>query len=84
MTIMPQPSTAYSLRSVFAISFILFGSYFPAWIACLIVAILVTVLSHIVLRRTGLLMAIPVLPVFYLLVGIFAGMTTWLILFSSG
>ncbi len=81
---MPQPPTPYSLRSDFAISFMLFGSYFPAWTACLIVAIIVTALSHIALRRTGLLMAIPVLPVFYLLVGIFAGMTTWLILFSAG
>ena len=81
---MTQPSTAYSLRSDFAISFILFGSYFPAWVACLIVAILVTVLSHIVLRRTGLLLAMPALPVFYLLVAIFSGMTSWLILFSSG
>ena len=81
---MAQPPTSYSLRSDFAISFMLFGSYFPAWVACLIVAILVTVLSHLVLRRTGLLRAVPALPVFYLLVSIFAGMTTWLTLFSSG
>ena len=65
-------------------SFELFGSYFPSWVACLAAGIIAITLMHVALRQTGMLSAIPLLPIFYLLTGIFTGMTTWLVFFSAG
>ena len=65
-------------------SFVLFGSYFPAWVACLMGGIFAVILVHVVLRQTGMLVAMPLLPIFYLLTCLFAGMTTWLVFFSAG
>jgi len=65
-------------------SFELFGSYFPSWVACLAAGILGITLMHITLRQTQMLSAMPLLPIFYLLTGVFTGMTTWLVCFSAG
>lgn len=81
---MSQLNSPHILRSDLSISFVLFGSYFPAWVACLMVGLVLTAITHVILRQTEMLSAIPLLPVFYLLVAIFGGMTTWLIFFAGG
>ena len=65
-------------------SFVLFGSYFPAWVACLMAGLVVVTLVHLILRQTEMLVAIPLLPIFYIFTCLFAGMTTWLVFFSAG
>jgi ABC-type dipeptide/oligopeptide/nickel transport system permease subunit len=65
-------------------SFELFGSYFPAWVLCLVAGIFGVTLVHILLRKTGMLAAMPLLPIFYLLTLVFVGMSTWLLFFSAG
>jgi len=48
-------------------SFTVFGSYFPAWVACLLAALFVVTMVHVLLRQTEMLPTIPLLPLFYLL-----------------
>lgn len=55
------------------------GSFFPAWLICLIVAILLTALVRLVLRRLRLKVAFPIL-VYPSLVALFT-FALWLIFF---
>lgn len=66
------------------LAFALFGSYFPSWVACLMLGLLFVILCHVILRQTGMLPAIPLLPVFYLMACLFAGTSSWLMFFSQG
>ena len=59
----------------------IFGSYFPAWIACLLIGLLATLVAYLVLRVFGLLSVIPLPAIFYLLTTLFAAMSTWLLFF---
>ena len=58
------------------------GSYFPGWLACMIVGGLAAVLLQIVLRRMGWQRHLPLLPLFYLCVALLIACTTWLITFD--
>jgi len=42
-------------------SFDLVGSFFPAWLVCLAVAILLTVLARLFLQRLGVALILPIL-----------------------
>jgi len=42
-------------------SFDIFGSFFPAWLICVTVALLLTVAAHWLLLRVGVVLALPVL-----------------------
>ena len=42
-------------------SFDILGSFFPAWLVCFVVAIMLTALTQLVLQRFGLRLAFPVL-----------------------
>lgn len=65
-------------------AFALFGSYFPSWVARLMLGLLFVTFCHVALRQTGMLPAMPLLPVFYLMACLFAGSTSWLVFFSQG
>ena len=42
-------------------SFDILGSFFPAWLGCFVVAIVLTALTQLVLQRLGVRLAFPVL-----------------------
>ena len=42
-------------------SFDVMGSFFPAWLACLALALLLTVMAHWVLSRLHIVIALPLL-----------------------
>lgn len=42
-------------------SFDIWGSFFPAWLVCFVVAIVLTALTQLVLQRFGMRLAFPVL-----------------------
>ena len=63
---------------------VIFGSYLPAWIFCMLGGLLVSVASHLVLTRAALLAAIPLLPIFYLLLWLASSMAVWLAFFAEG
>jgi hypothetical protein len=42
-------------------SFDILGSFFPAWLVCLVVGLLLTFAAHWLLARTGVVLAVPVL-----------------------
>jgi hypothetical protein len=60
-------------------SFDILGSFFPAWLICLIVAIVLTVLARWVLSRVHIEVAIPVL-VYPSLTALFT-FVLWLVFF---
>lgn len=72
------------LRADVATTFVIFGSYFPAWIACVIMGLIAAAAVQVLLRATDMVTAVPLLPIFHLLVVLFGATTSWLILFSAG
>ena len=65
-------------------TFIIFGSFFPAWIAALLAGLGFGVALHLVLRGIGLLDAIPLIALFYVLAVILGSAGTWLLFFAAG
>ena len=63
-------------------SFNVLGSYFPGWIACMIAGILVAVVVHLILSRTGLEQRLAALPLFYLATTLLVACILWLIAFE--
>ena len=63
-------------------SFNVLGSYFPGLIACIVVAILVTVALRWLLNRTGIEDRLPVLPIFYFSLALLIACVIWLIAFD--
>ncbi len=63
-------------------SFNVLGSYFPGWIACIVVAILLTVALRWLLHRTGVEDRLPVLPFFYFSLTLLIACVIWLIAFE--
>lgn len=59
-----------------------FGSFFPAWAACLIAGCLICVLTHVALRATGAIAYVPFLAVFYLLTVLLGANLSWLAVFA--
>jgi len=53
--------TIFSAGCSRAPSFDIFGSFFPAWLICVTVALLLTVAAHWLLLRAGVVLALPVL-----------------------
>ena len=63
-------------------SFNVLGSYFPAWIACLVASILVTALIRFVLNRLQWEQKVPALPLFYFSIALLIACSIWLITFE--
>ena len=63
-------------------SFDVLGSYFPGWLACLLVGVIAAALSRLFLRRTGWQRHLPLLPFVYLCVVVLIACTVWLITFD--
>jgi hypothetical protein len=61
-------------------SFDVVGSFFPAWLFCLAIAIVLTVLARWLLLRFGIVLAPPIL-IYPSLTAMF-GFAVWLIFFS--
>jgi hypothetical protein len=62
-------------------SFDISGSFFPAWLVCLIVAIVVTAFSGLLLRRLNIPVAVPILT--YPGLTAFLTFALWLMFFGS-
>ncbi len=58
------------------------GSYFPGWLACMVVGGVATVLLQLILRRMGWQRQLPLLPLFYLCVALLIACVAWLITFD--
>ncbi|PRY20474.1 YtcA family uncharacterized protein [Aliiruegeria haliotis] len=63
---------------------VIFGSYFPAWIFCLIAGGILPVAGHVALHRSGIIAAVPFLPVFYVLLWLCGSLALWLAFFGRG
>ncbi len=63
-------------------SFNVLGSYFPGWIACIVIGMLLTALVRVVLTRTRWEERIPALPLFYFCIALLIACTFWLIAFE--
>jgi hypothetical protein len=61
-------------------SFDIVGSFFPAWLLCLLVAIVLTALSGWLLRRVSIPIAVPVLT--YPSLTAFFTFALWLLFFN--
>jgi uncharacterized membrane protein YeaQ/YmgE (transglycosylase-associated protein family) len=63
-------------------SFNVLGSYFPGWIACILLGIISTALLRWLMNRFGLERRIPLLPLFYLCLTLLIACSLWLIAFE--
>ena len=63
-------------------SFNVLGSYFPGWIACMVVSILATALVRFVLNRLQWEQQVPALPLFYFGIALLIACLIWLIAFE--
>jgi hypothetical protein len=64
-------------------SFNVLGSYFPAWLFCLLVAILLTIAARVVLRKYNLSDALNPPLLMYSCLTAFFTFATWLIFFRT-
>ena len=58
------------------------GSYFPAWIVCMVASILLTALVRFVLNRLQWEQKVPALPLFYFSIALLIACAIWLIAFE--
>ncbi len=58
------------------------GSYFPGWLACMVVGVLAAVILQMYLGRRGWQRHLPLLPLFYLCVALLIACMAWLITFD--
>jgi hypothetical protein len=42
-------------------SFDILGSFFPAWLVCLVLSLLLTIAAHLLLLRAQIVLALPIL-----------------------
>ena len=63
-------------------SFNVLGSYFPGWILCVLVSVLLTALLRIPLRWARWKRKLPLLPLFYFSLALLIACLLWLILFE--
>jgi hypothetical protein len=61
-------------------SFDIFGSFFPAWLVCLVSGLLLTIAAHWLLMRARVVLALPILT-YPSLTALFT-LTLWLALFQ--
>jgi hypothetical protein len=63
-------------------SFNILGSFFPGWIACIVVGIFLTVVVRLLLVKFGWEARIPVAPLFYVCLTVLLGCLFWLLFFE--
>jgi hypothetical protein len=63
-------------------SFNVLGSYFPGWIICIVVGVLVASLLRMAINRIGWERGIPALPLFYFSLALLVACTLWLVTFE--
>ena len=76
--LLPLAASAYA----HAPSFNILGSYFPAWMLCVLVAILLVALLHVAVRRAGVEDYFEPGIVTYPCLAAFFSFSLWLIFFS--
>jgi len=59
------------------------GSFFPAWMLCAVVGIILAVAVHKIFVRTGVDASLPAKPLIYLLLTGTATFLVWLIWFGN-
>lgn len=79
IALMPLLGTLGCMR---APSFNVLGSYFPGWIACLVLSVVITAVLRWIANRTGLEQRLPMLPLFYLSLALLIACLLWLIAFE--
>ena len=83
------PSLAWIIFGAFAMLFLggcdgapsrnILGSYFPSWMVCAVVGLMIAVLARVVFRATGVLEELPFPPLVLLAIGCAATFAAWLI-----
>lgn len=73
-------SGAYAASPVFPI----FGSYFPAWLVCAVLGVIVTVVVRRILVATGVNAHLPLAPVVYLSLAVASSIGIWLMWTGGG
>lgn len=63
-------------------TFNVLGSYFPGWLLCMVLGVVITVLLHVLLKHLHWERKIPGLPLFYLSMSTLIACTLWLIAFE--
>jgi hypothetical protein len=63
-------------------SFNVLGSYFPGWIASIVVAIVTTSVLRVIVNRLRWERSLPALPLFYFSVALLIACTFWLVVFE--
>ena len=63
-------------------AFNILGSYFPSWIACFVIGVLVTFLAHLLFTRINFVRQLWPLPVVYPALTCLVTFALWLTLFS--
>jgi hypothetical protein len=59
------------------------GSYFPAWIVCIVLGIIITIIVHLLLSGLGINAQVRAKPVVYSCATVFFAMALWLIFFQN-
>lgn len=63
-------------------TFNILGSYFPGWLACMMLGVLAAVLVHMAFHRRGWEGRLAALPLFYLSVTLAVACVCWLLAFE--
>ncbi|HLY55583.1 MAG TPA: YtcA family lipoprotein [Stellaceae bacterium] len=71
-----------SCRSAGAPSLVLFGAYFPAWMLCATVGVVIAAAARVAMVATGLSTTLPFQLFVCLSVGVIAAVLTWFVLFG--
>lgn len=64
--------------------FPVFGSYFPAWLVCAVLGIVVTVILRRVFVSTGINAYLPLAPLVYLCLAVTSSIVIWFIWTGGG
>ncbi len=63
-------------------AFNVLGSYFPGWLACMLLGVLGAAMVQMLLGRLGWQRSIPASPIFYFALAVLFASTLWLITFE--
>lgn len=64
-------------------SFVVFGSYFPAWIVCALLGVVATIVIRALFIRSGIDAGLQLRPLVYACLGVLCSLLIWLSLFTG-
>jgi len=64
-------------------SFVVFGSYFPAWIVCALAGLALAIAIRAVFLRVGIDEFLPVRLLVYISLGVLCALLIWLVVFTG-